>query len=198
MPSSAATASSGRSSSAAARFSRRCVTEEVPGIGRMLGARRSSQASATCIGVTPGARATLAKADGSQPGGIGAGPRADLGDDHQVVRIGMQGLANQLVGDMRAVVIAGVDMVYPGCDRLAQYGAGRRWVLGWAEDAGPRQPHGPIAEPPHGTVAESKSAGLQDIGHADLPNLMCVSCARRPITYALSACAKIGRYPVRS
>src|SRR6266436_9567166 len=36
MPSSAVIASFGKSSSAAARFSRRCATDEVPGIGRML------------------------------------------------------------------------------------------------------------------------------------------------------------------
>ena len=36
---------------AAARFSRRWAMDEVPGMRRMFGARRSSQASATCIGV---------------------------------------------------------------------------------------------------------------------------------------------------
>lgn len=46
-------ASFGRSSSAAARFSCKCVRDEVPGISSMLGARRSSQASATCMGVAP-------------------------------------------------------------------------------------------------------------------------------------------------
>ena len=39
IPFSDATASSGKLSSAAARFSRRCATDEVPGIRRMLGAR---------------------------------------------------------------------------------------------------------------------------------------------------------------
>jgi hypothetical protein len=38
-------------SAAAARFSRRCSTEDVPGISRILGERRKSQASATCMGV---------------------------------------------------------------------------------------------------------------------------------------------------
>jgi hypothetical protein len=52
-PSSSLTASSGRSSAAAARFSRKCAKDEVPGIKRMLGAQRSSQASATCMGVAP-------------------------------------------------------------------------------------------------------------------------------------------------
>ena len=43
---------------AAARFSRRCATDAVPGISRMFGERCSSQASATCIGVASSCVAT--------------------------------------------------------------------------------------------------------------------------------------------
>ena len=39
--------------SSAARFSRRCSIESVPGIGSITGERRSSQASAICAGVAP-------------------------------------------------------------------------------------------------------------------------------------------------
>src|SRR5690606_18397124 len=49
--SSVASTSSDNSSSAAAIFSRRCVTDDVPGINRIFGDRRSSHASATCMGV---------------------------------------------------------------------------------------------------------------------------------------------------
>src|SRR2546427_12350923 len=63
MPSSAVIASFGNSSPAAATFSRRCATDEVPGIRRMLGARRRSHASATCIGVRPRRSATSDKID---------------------------------------------------------------------------------------------------------------------------------------
>jgi len=51
--SSAFIASSDSSRSDAARFSRRCSTLDVPGMSRMFGERRSSHASATCIGVDP-------------------------------------------------------------------------------------------------------------------------------------------------
>ena len=51
MASSSARASAGRASAAPATFSRRCATDEVPGISRMFGERCSSQASATAIGV---------------------------------------------------------------------------------------------------------------------------------------------------
>ncbi len=32
-----------------------------------------------------------------------------LGDDHKVIRIGMKGLLNDLVGHMRTVAVAGID-----------------------------------------------------------------------------------------
>lgn len=58
MPSSVATASSGSCSAAAVRFSRRCAIEDMAGICRMLGDRRSSYANATCIGVATSLAAT--------------------------------------------------------------------------------------------------------------------------------------------
>jgi hypothetical protein len=51
MPSSAASASGGSFSSAAARFSRKCATDGVPGMSRTFAARCRSHASATCMGV---------------------------------------------------------------------------------------------------------------------------------------------------
>lgn len=63
IPSNAAIACLGRSSVAAARFSRKWTREEVPGIRSTLGARRSSQASATCIVVTPRPCATSERTD---------------------------------------------------------------------------------------------------------------------------------------
>src|SRR5258708_24878189 len=49
--------------SVAARFSFKCMTDEVPGMRRILGARRSSQPSATCIGVAPRRAATADNVD---------------------------------------------------------------------------------------------------------------------------------------
>jgi hypothetical protein len=63
IPFSVVTASSGKLSSIEVRFSRRCATEDVPGIRRMLCALRSNQASATCIGVASRRVATLDKMD---------------------------------------------------------------------------------------------------------------------------------------
>ncbi len=59
IPFNSATASSGNSNPAPATFSRRCATDDVPGISRMFGERWSSHASATAIGVAPKRSATL-------------------------------------------------------------------------------------------------------------------------------------------
>src|SRR6185312_3459232 len=62
--SSSAMVSDGISSVAAARFSRRWPTDDVPGMRSMLGARCRSHASATCIGVARReAAAALSSAD---------------------------------------------------------------------------------------------------------------------------------------
>jgi len=58
MASSSASSSSGSANAAAATFSRRCATDEVPGIRRMLSERCSSQASATASGVASRRAAT--------------------------------------------------------------------------------------------------------------------------------------------
>jgi len=52
---------------------------------------------------------------------VATAPRADFGGDDQVVRIGMQRLANDLVSRVRAVEIAGVNMV-DARRGLAQHG----------------------------------------------------------------------------
>ncbi len=50
--------------------------------------------------------------EGWDPRSILATPGANLSDDDQVVRKGMQRLADKLVGYVRAVEIAGINMVH--------------------------------------------------------------------------------------
>ena len=102
---------------------------------------------------------------GRKPRSIIAAPGADLGDDNQIFGIGMQRLADQPVGDMRAVVVAGVDMVHSGSDGFAQHGQRRVMVPGWAKHAGSRELHGAVAKPFHGAAAEGERAGFVDAGH---------------------------------
>ena len=56
----------------------------------------------------------------SKPGTIGAAAPTDFGHDHQIIGIRMQRLLNDLIGDMRTVEIAGIDVVHARRDSLAQ------------------------------------------------------------------------------
>src|SRR5580700_2082452 len=49
-----------------------------------------------------------------------AAAAAYFGDDHEAVGIGMKRLLDDLIGYMRAVIVAGIDVIHAGCDRLAQ------------------------------------------------------------------------------
>src|SRR6516162_2128217 len=57
---------------------------------------------------------------GLNPRFVRAAPGAHFGDDYQASRVGMKGLFDNLIGNMRAVIIAGVDMVHASGDRLLQ------------------------------------------------------------------------------
>src|SRR4029077_20629161 len=99
-----------------------------------------------------------------QTGTIGAAAPADFGDDHQIIGVRMQRLLNDLIGDMRTVEIAGVDVVHARCDSLAK-NRDRTGSIAW------RAPnplvailsgelHGPITDPVHSqrSARERKAA----------------------------------------
>ena len=67
----------------------------------------------------------------------------------------MQRLGDDLVGDMRPVEVAGVDVVDAARDRLAQHGDAFGAVLRRAEDALAGELHGAVAHAVHGSVAEA-------------------------------------------
>ena len=76
-----------------------------------------------------------------RPAALGVPQRSDLGDDVQVVRVGVQSLLDDLVGDVRAVEVAGVDVGDAELHRLAQHGHGGVAVAGRAEHARASQLH---------------------------------------------------------
>src|SRR5262245_19889737 len=55
-----------------------------------------------------------------KPGLVFASASTDLGDDHQVIRIGVKRLLNDLIGYMGTVIVAGIDMIHAGCYRFSQ------------------------------------------------------------------------------
>ena len=90
---------------------------------------------------------------------------ADLGDDDKVVGIGMQRLPDQLVRDVGTVIVAGVDVIDPARDRLAQHPNCAVGVLRRPEYARAGELHGAIAEAVHEPVAERKRSGFADVDH---------------------------------
>ncbi len=91
------------------------------------------------------------------PASLIIAPRADLGDERQVGRIGRERLTDQTIGDVGAVKIAGVDMVDTQSDRLAERGAGFFGIFRLAEDMRPRKLHGAVAHAVDGNCGAGKS-----------------------------------------
>ena len=75
--------------------------------------------------------------DGRLPRPVGRAAGPQLGDDDQPCGIGVQGLPDDLVGDVRAVEVAGVDVVDAGSDGFAQNGDGASGSLGGPQTPGP-------------------------------------------------------------
>src|SRR5258706_13597407 len=80
----------------------------------------------------------------------------------------MQRLTDQLVRDVRSVVIAGVDVVHPRRDGLTQYGHCRLPIPGRPEYSWAGQPHRTVPKTLHGHIAEAKCAGTINTGHRKL------------------------------
>ncbi|MDB5482889.1 MAG: hypothetical protein JWO83_3942 [Caulobacteraceae bacterium] len=80
----------------------------------------------------------------------------------------MKGLADQLVGDMGTVEVAGVDVVDAGGQGLAQHGEGVLAILRGPEDAGAGELHGAVAHAIDGAVAQAEGAGGGDVGHGGI------------------------------
>ena len=79
------------------------------------------------------------------PGALRAAPAANLGDEGEAGRIGVERFANDLVGDVGAVVVAGVNVIDAGGYGFADDADGFRAVFGRTEDAWTGELHGAIA-----------------------------------------------------
>ena len=77
----------------------------------------------------------------------------------------MQRLADDLVGDMRAVEVARVDVIDTVFDRSPQHCDRAGAVLRRPQDAFARELHGPVAQPLDAAPAEGERSRLADIDH---------------------------------
>ena len=83
----------------------------------------------------------------------------------------MQCLANQLIGDVRTVVVAGVDVVDAAFDCRAQHRKGRVAIFRRSEHARSGELHGAVTHAVHGPAAQRENAGGGDVGHIRSPCL---------------------------
>ena len=93
------------------------------------------------------------------PRRVRAAHGADLRHDHEIVRIRMQRFANDLVGNVRAVEVARIDVIDPARDRFSQDGDRRGPVFRRPEDAFAGELHRAVTEPVDAPPSERKRAG---------------------------------------
>src|SRR3546814_5804486 len=94
-----------------------------------------------------------------KPRGILAAPNADLSHNHKVWVVGVKRFANDLISDVRAIKIAGVDMVDARFHRPTQDRHRFRAVAGRAEHARSGKLHRAIAHPVYDTLAQWEEIG---------------------------------------
>jgi len=89
---------------------------------------------------------------------LGVAFGADLADEHQVIRVGVQCRVDQLVGDADPVVVRGVDVVDPCLDGQAKHRQGRVPVARGTPDPWPGKLHGAKADARYGPPGKCGAA----------------------------------------
>src|SRR5258708_1227647 len=103
---------------------------------------------------------------------VGSPARAHFGDNHQTILVWMQRLFDDLICYMRAIEIAGIDVVHAGVERFAQNPDGLFGIARWSPHLRTRQLHGAIAHAAHrhGRVREREgSTKIGLYGHLVAP-----------------------------
>jgi hypothetical protein len=100
-----------------------------------------------------------------------AADEAALGGDHEVVRVRVQGLADELLVGVRAVDVGGVDEGHARGDDLAHQRDALVVVGVLAPDLRPGQLHRPVADAPDGQVAPDRHGvgDVRDWAHFEAP-----------------------------
>jgi len=111
----------------------------------------------------------LCRRHGGKPGSVVAAPRGNLGDDDEIVRIGMKRLCDRLVGDVWPVEIAGVDVVHAAGHCLAQHGERFSRFFG-GRIRGPGELHGAIS--PFAARVRSPSLKVPDLSMRVMSGLL--------------------------
>ena len=86
-------------------------------------------------------------------------------DDHQIVRIGIQRIANQFVGNVGTVIIAGIDVIDPAFDRCAQDRKCLGSILGRSVGHRSGKLHCAVTDTVDGAATQAETATLSDVGY---------------------------------
>ena len=103
---------------------------------------------------------------GVQPAALPVAPGAHFGDDVQIVRVRRERLADELVGDVRPVVIGRVDVGDAEVRDGAQHRQRLAHVFRRPEYARAGQLHGAVADPGQAEIAGAIDSARLLLGHA--------------------------------
>ncbi len=78
----------------------------------------------------------------------------------------MKGFADELIGDVRTVIVARIDMIDSARQRFAQYRERALPVFRRPEYPRPRELHRAVAHPLHAASPQREDSGIADIDHA--------------------------------
>src|SRR5206468_10282225 len=101
--------------------------------------------------------------ESGDPGFVSAAAGADFSDDDEGFGIGVQGLANDLVGDVGPVVVAGIDVVDAGGDGVAEDAHGGFGIARRTPDLGAGELHGSVAESVEGKAGSGEGKGAAEV-----------------------------------
>jgi hypothetical protein len=101
--------------------------------------RNLIQSERSEVGLDP--RSQVLRSLCAQPVPLLIASRPHLGDEYQLLWIGMQRLAEELVRHIRSIELSRVDVIDPGVDGTTDDGQRLVAILRWSEHPGPRELH---------------------------------------------------------
>ena len=123
--------------------------------------------------------AQLVRGECDEPVAVIVPARSDLGDDMEIVGVRVQGLLDELVRHMRAVIVAGVDVGDAQLDRLPQYGHRGATVGRGAEHVRAGQLHRAVPHAGDGQVRGHREGAAGKGARCHEDRLLEVCAARR-------------------
>src|SRR5439155_18206738 len=88
----------------------------------------------------------------------------------------MKSLPDESIGDVRAIEIAGVDVIDAARHGLAQHGKCGTAILRRPEHTGSGELHGAVAHAVHAAVSQGENASSGNVGHGKPPELRTTEC----------------------